>query len=239
MTNGKQRPNYQVKSISWSPSGSFLATCSRDKSVWIWEVGEDGEFECAAVLNAHTQDVKKVCWHPSADVLASASYDNTVRLFREDDDDWICFATLKSHESTVWSVAFDVGGQRLATASDDRTVKIWHQYLPGNALGVATPDNEPVWKCVATLSGMHERAVYDVAWCHQTGLLATACGDDAIRVFGEEDGCDPHAPTFSLLVTVPRAHLQDVNAVTWNPTKPGLLASCSDDMSLKLWQFQA
>jgi WD40 repeat protein len=33
------------------------------------------------------------------------------------------------------------------------------------------------------------------------------------------------------------AHDQDCNCVDWNPTKPSLLASCSDDGTIKLWKF--
>lgn len=227
----------EVKSVGWAASGSLLATCSRDKSVWVWEVGEDDEYECAACMPSHSQDVKKVTFHPTANILASASYDNTIKLYKEECDDWTTFCTLSGHESTVWSIAFDASGCRLASCSDDRSVKIWQEYQPGNEEGIATPEGEAVWKCVCTLSGCHSRPIYDLTWCSLTGAIATSCGDDAIRIFKEQPSGDPNAPTFDLLLTIPQAHTEDVNSVTWNPTVVGLLASASDDGTVKLWDF--
>lgn len=145
----------EIKSLSWSPSGQYLATCSRDKSVWIWEELEDDNFETVAVLQEHDGDVKCVAWHPEEDLLASASYDDTIRLYKEDADDWTQVALIDAHKETVWWVEFEGSGMsnrdfrvqrdsiteeqsrhielmersgpRLATCSDDRTVRIWRR----------------------------------------------------------------------------------------------------------------
>ncbi|GME63685.1 WD repeat containing protein [Neofusicoccum parvum] len=145
----------EIKSVAWSAGGQFLATCSRDKSVWVWEEMEDDNFETIAVLQEHEGDVKSVVWHPSEDLLASSSYDDTIRLYREDVDDWSAVAVLAGHDATVWGVDFEVvevtalrvedgeptdevkaerakllqdrvkSGSRLVSCSDDLTVRVW------------------------------------------------------------------------------------------------------------------
>ena len=104
----------EIKSVAYSPSGQYLASCSRDKSIWIWEdVGEEGEdeWETIAVLQEHTGDVKTVCWRKNdgnGEVLASASYDDTIRLWREvEEGEWGSVAELEGHDGTVWSLDWE------------------------------------------------------------------------------------------------------------------------------------
>ena len=208
--------------------GRFLSTCSRDKTVWIWEVMDDHDFECAAVITNHDQDVKRTVWSPKDGICSSCSYDNSIRLYQEQDDDWIEFDILNGHESTVWSVDFDTSGDRLVSVSDDTSVKVWQRDQGGQK-----------FKNVSTLSGHHSRAVYDVSWSKLNGYIATGSGDNSICIFGPSSFNDPSdGINFDLITRVTSAHDNDVNCVQWNPVDSNLLASASDDETIKLWSLQ-
>jgi WD40 repeat protein len=180
----------EIKHISYSPSGQWLASCSRDKSIWIWEeVGEEDEdeWETIAVLQEHTADVKCVCWRQddgNGEVLASASYDDTVRLWREEthgEGEWGCFATLEGHEGTVWDLQWEPEVSqktfeteiltdterprripRLMSASADTTIRIWTlQPLP-------PPPNRPSYFNPSIPSTMRPAPANEIWTCTAT-----------------------------------------------------------------------
>ncbi|EWC44113.1 hypothetical protein DRE_07170 [Drechslerella stenobrocha 248] len=225
----------EVKSVAWSAGGSFLATCSRDKTVWIWEEMEGDNYETVAVLQEHSQDVKIVAWHPEEELLASASYDDTIRLYREDADDWICCAVLAGHGSTVWDVSFENAGSqsRLASASDDQTVKIWHrkpkvqqEVMPRQPSIIKQADDQlEDWEEQSCLPKAHSRTIYSIDWSKRTGLIATASGDGQIVVYREEEliehgdaneGTSSKRKEWRVIAQVTSAHgVYEINSVAW------------------------
>ncbi|PIN16808.1 WD40 repeat protein [Handroanthus impetiginosus] len=226
----------EVKSVSWNASGSLLATCGRDKSVWIWDVLPQNYFDCVSVLQGHTQDVKMVKWHPSMDILFSCSYDNTIKVWAGDGDgdDWYCVQTLdesnSGHTSTVWALSFNASGDKMVSCSDDLTIKIWDSDITRTQSG----EGYAPWTHLCTLSGYHDRTIFSVHWSRD-GIISSGAADDAIRLFVESEDGLVDGPTYKLLLKKEKAHEMDINAVQWSSTENRLLASASDDGTVKIW----
>lgn len=221
----------EIKSIDFSPSGQYIATCSRDKSVWIWEdIGAnegDDDWECVAVLNEHTADVKAVAWCPeigrrddpqhnnrnySSDVLASASYDDTVRIWRQDGQgEWLCVAVLEGHAGTVWGLQWEPcpradGGRfpRLLTWSADCTIRVWT---------LKEEEDEDT----ANQPSPH-------AW---SGLMGGGGIPNTMRQSLHED--------WECTAVLPQAHELDIYSAAWS-AESGLVASTGSDSLIVIYR---
>lgn len=233
----------EVKSVAYSAGGNLLATCSRDKSVWIWEeVGED-DYETVAVLQEHEGDVKTVAWHPEEELLVSGSYDDEVRLWREEVDDWGCVGVIRGHTGTVWSVAWEdlipkvagevkqesskqwderrkQSGPRLLTASADMTIRVWRRVpkekTPQNKLSILrSGNNEEEWVEESILPKMHTQAIYAVSWS-KSGKVVSAGGDGTIVVYEERWAADNDETEWTIIAQMDAAHgVFEVNHVAW------------------------
>lgn len=247
----------EIKSVAWNYQGTLLASCSRDKTVWIWETDPETleEFECISVLSDHDQDIKHVTWHPTQNLLASSSYDDTTRVYQQDvdDDEWSCVAILNGHEGTVWCSSFEnpkapsfkENTLRLVTCSDDSTVRIWscstnkiteddyerNKNLPSSIKYIS---KEMVWEQQAILPKIHDYPIYSVSWSKHSGDIVSGGSDGKIVVYRQNIA----SGVWDILSSYNLAHgVSEVNCVTWCKLDNGeeVIVSAGDDGHVNIW----
>ena len=88
--------DHNVSSVVFFPSGDLIASCSRDKSIKIWEVATGKEERettnwfnmifsclgyCTKTLYGNSEWVRSIDISDKGDLLISGSHDKTVRVF--------------------------------------------------------------------------------------------------------------------------------------------------------------
>lgn len=74
-------PPPRIRTIAWSPNGSFIATGSADRTLRIWNP-EKPQVKNSTDLKGHEGGIERVAWNPTKDAeLASVSSDGTCRFW--------------------------------------------------------------------------------------------------------------------------------------------------------------
>ncbi|GBP56222.1 Protein HIRA homolog [Eumeta japonica] len=138
-----------VLDLAWSPLDKWLASCSVDNTIIIWNAEKFPEMVC--VLNGHTGLVKGVAWDPVGKYLASQSDDKSLRVWKT--ADW-------AQESVITEPFEECGGTthvlRLSWSPDGQYV------LSAHAMNGGGPTAQVVerdgWRCDKDFVG-HRKAV--------------------------------------------------------------------------------
>lgn len=67
--------------LSWSPDGTWLASCGVDHEIFIWNMAT---YSLAHQLRGHKGIIKGVVWDPMGNYIATQSDDGSVRVWRTD-----------------------------------------------------------------------------------------------------------------------------------------------------------
>lgn len=193
---------------------SLVSHSASDATARIWELPDGGSSDdveatvCKHSSGNRKADVTTVEWNSEGTLLATGSEDGVARIWTPSGD---LHLVLSMHQRTIFCLKWSHTGTKLLTGSLDHSVCLW----------------DTSYGKVKQQWTSHSDSVLDLAWMTDD-VFATCSMDKNINV--HQIGRASPAYRF-------KGHTDEVNGISFD-TEKSMLASCSDDKTVRVWAVQ-
>ncbi|XP_078689363.1 uncharacterized protein LOC144920864 [Branchiostoma floridae x Branchiostoma belcheri] len=197
-----------------------------DSTVRVWDLESCRD---VSVLHGHHSDVSALAMRKDDAILASGSRDSTVKIWDVDGLTLLC--TLEGHKGSVNGVAFLEDDTTLASVSSDQTVKVWKlDALPESQASNVLLSGSPLTPITSIIWPTNKN--FEIETMPRPRLLSTSPteSDDARGLPG---------PNTWLCVSTLVGHTGEVNGVCAFHQNNSMVATCSDDHTVRLWDLDS
>ncbi|PKI76851.1 hypothetical protein CRG98_002837 [Punica granatum] len=247
-----QRP---VSFIAWSPDDLRLLTCGNEEVAKLWDV-EAGACECT--FGDRDFVVGSCAWFPDSNRLVCGSSHT---------EKGICMWDRNGTEIKVWrgprmpkilDLAVTSDGENLICVLSEREIRVLNvvtnaerlisEEHPITSLSLSA-DNKffivnlnsqeiHLWDIAGDFKKPiryfgHRQRKYVIRSCFgglNSGFIASGSEDSRVYIWNRQN---------TRLIEVLSGHKMTVNCVSWNPRRHKMLASASDDHSIRIWMPSA
>ncbi|MBD1997669.1 hypothetical protein H6G00_13700 [Leptolyngbya sp. FACHB-541] len=212
-----------VWSICFSPNGQRLASSGDDRTIRVWDTRNG---HCLHTLQGHTSWVWAVTFSLDGQTLISGSGDQTLRIWDVSTGD--CLSVLQGHNSGVWAIALSPNGQVLASGSVDGNIRLWD---------ISTGH------CFRDWQG-HTAPVSSICFNATGQVLASGSVDRTVKLWDVSTGdylktLQGHTHRVRSIDFVSLPHAGGVAPQTTTSSSNEILASSSEDETIKLWNLES
>ena len=196
----------------WTKDGHFLATGSSDNTAIIWDMQNPDQITQLPLAHGDAEtskegdhQVSSLDWSPDSNFLATGCSDGTVHVF--DKQGSLIWEKKSKKSHAVHVVKFNISGTHLIVGSASTKIKI-----------LSADSGEKIRSFKASAG------ILDASWRTDTAF-AVSCDDGLVGIFDSLDA----EPVWL------KGHTEPTNCVVWDPNGSDLLASCSNDKTVRIW----